>query len=46
MEREPLKFEELRVLQAAEYVTGQPSDAPMPLFTDEELEWLETIPNT
>jgi hypothetical protein len=36
-----LKFEELRVLQAAEVV-----DAPMPLFTRENLEWLEAIPNT
>ena len=31
---------------ATEYVTDWPSDAPMPLFTEEELEWLQTTPNT
>jgi len=36
-----LKFEELRVLQAAELV-----DVPMPLFTKENLEWFEAIPNS
>ena len=36
-----LKFEELRVLQAAEVV-----DVPTPPFTWENLEWLEAIPNT
>jgi four helix bundle protein len=29
-----------------DYVTDGPDDAPMPLFTEEELEWLQTIPNT
>lgn len=29
-----------------EYVTDWPSDAPMPLFIEDELEWLQTIPNT
>ncbi len=28
-----------------EYVTDWPDD-PLPLFTEEELEWLETVPNT
>ena len=31
---------------AAEYITDWPDDAPTPLFTDEELEWLQAIPNT
>jgi hypothetical protein len=29
-----------------EYVTDWPSDAPMLLFTKEELEWLKAVPNT
>jgi four helix bundle protein len=29
-----------------EYVTGWSDDAPVPLFTGDELEWLHTIPNT
>jgi four helix bundle protein len=31
---------------ATEYVTDWPSDAPMPLFAEDELEWFQTIPNT
>jgi len=31
---------------ATEYVTGWSDDAPVPLFTEDELEWLQTIPNT
>jgi hypothetical protein len=31
---------------ATEYVTGWSDDAPVPLFTQDELEWLQTIPNT
>jgi hypothetical protein len=31
-----LKFEEL-------YVTDWPADLPLPLFTQDELEWLRTI---
>jgi hypothetical protein len=29
-----------------EYVTDDPGDVPMPLFTRENLEWLKAIPNT
>ena len=29
-----------------DYATNGPSDAPVPLFTEEELEWLQAIPNT
>jgi four helix bundle protein len=31
---------------SAEYVTDPSGDAPMHFLTDEELEWLQTIPNT
>jgi hypothetical protein len=31
---------------ATEYVTGWSDDAPVPLFIEDELEWLQTIPNT
>jgi four helix bundle protein len=31
---------------ATEYVTDWPSDAPIPLFTGDELQWLQAIPNT
>ena len=30
---------------ATEYATDWPGNAPMPLFTDDELKWLEAIPN-
>ncbi len=30
---------------AAEYVTDWPDDTP-PLFTEDELEWLQAVPNT
>jgi len=30
---------------ATEYVTGWSDDAPVPLFTEDALEWLQTIPN-
>ena len=29
-----------------QYVTDWPGDAPTPLFADEELEWLQAVPNT
>jgi four helix bundle protein len=29
-----------------EYMTDGPSDTPIPLFTEQELEWLQAIPNT
>lgn len=28
-----------------EYVADRPSDPPLPLFTQEDIEWLQTIPN-
>ncbi len=31
---------------AAEYVTDDPGDTPAPLFTEEELAWLQALPNT
>jgi four helix bundle protein len=31
---------------ATEYITDWPSDTPSPLFTEDELEWLQTVPNT
>jgi len=67
---EPMKFQELRVLQAAEIVADAiwrqvmgwnplarevvaleqtvhwTTDVNAPLFTDEELNWLTSIPNT
>lgn len=30
----------------AEYMTDGSSDPPEPLFTEEELQWLQTVPNT
>jgi hypothetical protein len=44
-------LEELRVLREAEsvadamYTTDATSSTPDPLFTETELEWLETVPN-
>lgn len=31
---------------SAEYVVGWPADLSVPLFTEEDLEWLQTVPNT
>jgi four helix bundle protein len=31
---------------AIEYLTDDPGDVPLPLFTRENLEWLKAIPNT
>ena len=31
---------------AIEYVTAWLADLPLPLFTEEDLDWLQTIPNT
>jgi four helix bundle protein len=30
----------------ADYVADEQSDAPSPLFTEEDLEWLKAVPNT